>query len=91
MFVCFIYTSADFAEAKPSTREDETTALCITLPGKTLYLTPLLAMKKFRKKGKKEGAIRAFYRLQEEGLGRVLEVAGSKGTSAVSILISKCM
>lgn len=64
--------------------EDGNTAgYCLSLPGKTLYLTPLLAMK-FRKRGNKDGAIRAFYRLEEEGLGKVLEVAGSKGNLAVS-------
>ncbi len=30
------------------------------LPGKTLYLTHLLALKKFRKRGNKDGALRAF-------------------------------
>ena len=67
-----------------TSQEDERAGFCLTLPGKILYLSPLLALKKFRKKGNKDGAVRAFYRLQEEGLGRVLEVAGTKGTSSVS-------
>lgn len=46
--------------------EDGNTAgYCLSLPGKTLYLTPLLPMKKFCKRGHKNGAIRAFYRLGE--------------------------
>lgn len=49
--------------------DDATAAYCLQLPGKTLYLTPLLAQKKFRKRGNKDGAVRAFYQLEAEGLG----------------------
>ena len=63
--------------------DDVTAAHCLQLPGKTLYLTPLLAQKKFQKRGNKEGAIRAFYQLEAEGLGTTLEVGGSKGTALV--------
>lgn len=41
-------------------------------------------MKKFRKRGNKEGALTAFYQLEEDGLGKLLELQGSKGTSTVS-------
>ncbi len=53
------------------------------LPGQTLYLTPLLTAKKFRNRGNKDGAIRAFVQLEEEGLGRTLVIGGSKGTNQV--------
>ena len=43
----------------------------------------LLAGKKFRKRGNKDGAVRAFYQLEAEGLGRIMEVGGSKGTAVV--------
>lgn len=76
--------AADVAGMKPVPEENNTAGFCLTLPGKRLYLTPLLAMKKFRKRGNKDGAIAAFYQLEEQGLGKVLEVAGGKGTSAVS-------
>ena len=79
-----LYPSVDFAETSPAAQDGDTAAYCLTLPGRTLYLTPLLAQKKFRKKGNKDGAVRAFYQLQEEGLGKVLEVGGNKGTSSVS-------
>lgn len=75
----------DLAESTPVSQDVETSGFCLTLPGQTLYLTPLLALKKFRKRGNKDGAIRAFYRLQEEGLGKVLEIGGTKGTSSVSV------
>ena len=76
--------SVDLTEEQEVTDEDGCTAgYCLSLPGRTLYLTPLLAMKTFRKRGNKDGAIKAFYRLEEEGLGKVLEVAGSKGSLAV--------
>lgn len=64
--------------------EDSTAGYCLTLPGRKLYLTPLLSMKKFRKRGNKDGAIAAFYQLEAEGLGKVVEILGSKGTSTVS-------
>jgi ribosomal protein S21 len=37
------------------------------------------ALKKFRKKGNKDGALRAFYKIEEEGLGNVLKVASAEG------------
>ena len=77
--------SADVVEELGVTHEDGCMAgYCLSLPGNTLYLTPLLAMKKFLKRGNKDGAIRAFYRLEEEGLGKVMEVGGSKGSLGVS-------
>ena len=40
--------------------------------------------KKLRKRGNKDGALRAFYQLETEGLAKVLEVGcGSQGTSGV--------
>ena len=48
-------------------------------------------MKKFRKKGNKQGAVAAFYHLEEEGLGKVYKVANSKGTAVVSIDIMAAM
>ncbi len=65
--------------------DDATAAYCLHLPGKILYLSPLLAQKKFRKRGNKDGAVRAFYQLDAEGLGKVLEVGCGKGTSVVSM------
>ena len=72
---------SDEAMPAAASQEDETAGFCLTLPGRILYLTPLLALKKL---GNKDGAVRAFYRLQEEGLGNVQEVMGTKGTSSVS-------
>ena len=63
--------------------DNATAAYCLHLPGKVLYLSPLLAQKKFRKRGNKDGALRAFYQLETEGLGKVLEVGCGKGTSVV--------
>ena len=63
--------------------DNATAAYCLQLPGKVLYLSPLLAPKKFRKRGNKDGALRAFYQLETEGLGKVLEVGCGKGTSVV--------
>ena len=63
--------------------DDAIAAYCLTLPGETLYLTPLLAAKKFRNRGNKDGAVRAFLQLEEEGMGKTWVVGGSKGTTQV--------
>ena len=82
---CSIFHTVDLAESPASQDMDTAGFFCLTLPGQTLYLTPLLALKKFRKRGNKDGAIRAFYCLQEQGLDKVLEIGGNKGTSSVSV------
>jgi len=72
-------------EPGPSESVEESTAeYCLNLPGKTLYLTHLLALKKFRKRGNKDGALRAFQMLDNEGLGKLVQVGSGKGSHAVS-------
>ena len=69
-----------------TTDDDETAtaAFCLLIPGKTLYLSHLLALKKFRNKGIKDGALKALCMLEKEELGRLLLVEGSGGPCAVS-------
>ena len=43
-------------------------------------------MRKFRDKGNKEGAIRAFRLLEETGLGKVIEIKPQRGTSTVCLV-----
>ena len=62
--------------------DDATAAYCLQLSGKVLY-SPLLGKKRLRKGGDKDGALRAFYQLETEGLAKVLEVGCGKGTSGV--------
>ena len=64
----------------------DTCAYCLLLPGKILNLSYLLRLKKFRKKGNKDGAVTAFYQLQEAELGRVIEIGGSSGAATVSTI-----
>ena len=65
--------------------EDElNAAYTILLPGRVLNLSSLLAQKKYRKRGNKDGAIRSFFILEGEGLGKVLQMTGTKGTGVVS-------
>ena len=68
--------------------DDAVAAYCLTLPGQTLYLTPLLQAKKFRKRGNKDGAVRAFLQLEEEGLGKTLVIGEGKGTTQVSLILN---
>lgn len=46
-----------------------TTGYCLTLPGMKLDLTALNYAKKFRNHGYKNGALAAFTKLEEAGLG----------------------
>jgi len=56
---------------------------CLLLPGKVLHISALLAAKRFRDKGNKEGAVRAIKMLEEAGLGTVVECKPARGTSMV--------
>ena len=51
----------------------------LKLPGKRLYLTPLLKAKKFRQYGYKTGALAAFDELQQAGLGVLDTVTRKSG------------
>jgi hypothetical protein len=59
-------------------------AYCLLLPGRVLYLSHLLRLKKFRKWGNKDGAVSAFSYLQDAGLGTLNEVGGYSGANTVS-------
>ena len=85
-FVCVGNLTPDCV---PKSIEESTAGHCLKIQGKRLYLTPLLAMKKFRKRGNKEGALSAFHKLEQEGLGKIMEVEGSKGTTIVSSYLLK--
>lgn len=70
-------------EDNTTPNENATAAMTILLSGKVLKLTPLLNAKKYRNRGNKDGALRAFYQLEEEGLGTVVEIEGGRGSSTV--------
>lgn len=57
--------------------------MSLLLPGKVLYLNALLAMRKFRDRGNKTGAVSGFEALQEKGLGRLISIRPQRGTSMV--------
>lgn len=86
-----INISVDAADQSSSASDDDlTAAFCLTLPGETLYLTPLLNAKKFRNRGNKDGAVRAFLQLEEEGLGKTLVIGSTKGTAQVMYIKMLC-
>ena len=64
-------------------------AHCLRLPGKSLYLTPLLKAKRFRNFGYKTGALKAFQELQLAQLGSLEEIGAGKGTQTVSLCMLK--
>lgn len=55
------------------------------LPGKTLYLSALLAAKKFRNRGNKPAALDAFHELEDAGLGKIDTEERSRGAATVSL------
>jgi len=52
-------STGQFDDEGEMTDYNATAALCLLLPGKTLYLSPLPYLKMFRKKGNKNGVVRA--------------------------------
>lgn len=65
---------------------DGAIAHVLRLPGKSLYLTPLLKAKKFRNFGYRQGAMSAFEELQKANLGTLEESGAGKGTRLASII-----
>jgi len=63
-----------------------TASYCLLLPGTILNLSSLLAQKKFRYKGGKEGALAAMKVLASEGLGKLIPKNAHRGTAVVSDL-----
>ena len=80
----FIHVGNISIDLTPESIEEGTAGYSLKIQAKTLYLTPLLSMKKFRKRGNKEGALTAFHKLEQEGLGKIRAVEGSKGPTSVS-------
>ena len=63
--------------------DGSTASFCLLLPGKTLNLSNLLAQKKFRGRGNKDGALAAFRELEEAGLGTLLSTHSDRGAKEV--------
>lgn len=61
----------------------EVGTFCLQLPGKVLNLSALLAAKKFRSRGNKDGALAAFRELEKAGLGKLFKEDSCRGASAV--------
>ena len=59
-------------------------AYCLLLPGIRLNLSNLLAAKKFRSRGNKDGAIAAMRKLEEDSLGKLIQMPSQRGASNVS-------
>ena len=76
----FLFTAATVLSTGTSLQDHSVSLL---LPGKVLHISALLAAKHFKDKGNKEGAVRAIKRLQEAGLGTVIECKPPRGTSMV--------
>ena len=62
--------------------DHDTASFILSLKGSILNLTDLLNAKKFRTRGNKPGALRAFKLLEQEGLG-TLDSRDVRGTDKV--------
>lgn len=59
----------------------------LLLPGKKLDLSTLVKAKKFKNRGNKPAAIDACKKLEEAGIGSLIELGSARGTNMVSIII----
>lgn len=78
-----IYTAPSQVGSASAQQDQSVAQYCLLLPGKTLHISALLAAKRFRDRGNKEGAVKAIRLLQEAGLGTVLEIKPTRGASTV--------
>ena len=73
-------------EKSDTVPEDKKVAsFCLTIPGKVLHISTLLAKKFFRNKCNKDDAVKAIKMLEKAGLGTVYEDKPLSGTTLVSI------
>ena len=84
---CIIIVSQHM-ENSPVSEDKQVASFCLTIPGKVLHISTLLAKKFFRNRGNKDGAVRAIKILEKGGLGTVYEDKPVSGTTVVNI---KCM
>ena len=80
--IIFVVASQHIATGSVS-QDREVAAFCLLLPGKMLYISALLAAKRFRYKGNK-GVVKAIKMLEEAGIGRVIEDKPPRGATIVS-------
>lgn len=82
MQVSYVRTDCNFQSEV--IEPDGVAAHTLKLPGKVLYLTPLLKAKKFRKFGSKKEALEAFKELEDAKLGTMEEVGAGKNSRLAS-------
>ena len=82
--ITLIVTETLHVSTGPGSEERAVAKFCLLLPGKTLHISALLAAKRFRNKGNKDGAVKAITLLQEAGIGKVTKQKAGRGTLAVS-------
>ena len=71
----------------PDINSDSQACACGTVslltPGRVLHLSALLILKRYREKGNKAGAVKGYQLLEQEGLGKLIEMKPQCGTSVV--------
>lgn len=84
MLKSFCTASQHVVTAGSVSQDRQMATFCLLLPGKMLYISALLASKRFRDKGNKEGVVKAIKMLEEAGIGRVIEDKPPRGATVVS-------
>ena len=72
----------------PVSEHKQVASFCLTIPGKVLHISTLLAKKFFHNRGNKDGAVQAIKMLEKGGLGTDKPVSG---TTVVNIICTDHM
>ena len=77
----YVYHNIGLEDSEAVSKSNSSTtteAFCLLLPGRKLILSDLLLGKKFRNKGGKVGALKAFRNLENDGFGTLKLVPESR-------------
>ena len=83
MYTCICTDSSQATLPLDTSAAHRNGTMSLLLPGKILHLNVLLAMRKFRDRGNKAGAVSGFEALQEKGLGKLISFKPQRGSSTV--------
>jgi len=82
LFCVPTYTATSVAQNSDSQARACGTVSLLT-SGRVLHLSALLILKRYREKGNKAGAVKGYQLLEQEGLGKLIEMKPQRGTSVV--------
>ena len=81
---CTYYPETSVVACPMDTNEaHRNVTMSLLLPGKVLYLNALLALRKFKDRSNKAGAVHGFEILQESNLGKLISLKPQRGATMV--------